>query len=135
MLPTISKAPGPSECRAGQKRHDLSTLAGRGGSQIRSGDRVQQRLRLLQIARVKPFGEPAVNRNKQFARLPHLVLVVPEVREARCGAEFPLVLTRTAIRRRRRSCFMTFETDSEGKEYEIECARPERNSHPYTGTL
>ena len=29
----------------------------------------EQRLRLLQIERVKAFGEPAVNRNKQFASL------------------------------------------------------------------
>ena len=33
---------------------------------------LQQRLRRLQIARVKPFSEPAVNRSEQFARLLHL---------------------------------------------------------------
>ena len=42
----------------------------------------EQRLRLLQIERVKAFGEPAVNRNKQFASL----LAAPEPREAHCGA-------------------------------------------------
>jgi hypothetical protein len=36
---------------------------------------LQQRLRLFQIARVEPFGEPPVNRSKQFARLRHLALV------------------------------------------------------------
>ena len=50
---------------------------------------LQQRLRLLQIARVEPFSEPAVNRSKQFARLLHLALVAPEAREAHGGAEFP----------------------------------------------
>ena len=34
----------------------------------------EQRLRLLQIERVKPFSEPAVNRSEQFARLLHLAL-------------------------------------------------------------
>ena len=45
----------------------------------------------------KPFGEPAVNRSQQFARLLHLALVAPEPCEAHCGAEFPgfcLLLTR-----------------------------------------
>jgi hypothetical protein len=50
---------------------------------------LQQRLCLLQIARVKPFGEPLVNRGKQFARLLHLALVTREACEAQCGAEFP----------------------------------------------
>jgi hypothetical protein len=39
---------------------------------------VRQRLGLFQIARIEAFGEPAVNRNKQFARLLHLALVTPE---------------------------------------------------------
>ena len=30
---------------------------------------LQQRLSLLQIARAEPFGEPAVHRSEQFARL------------------------------------------------------------------
>src|SRR5262245_46795514 len=50
---------------------------------------VEQRLRLLQIARVEPFREPPVNRSKQFARLMHPALVAPEAREAHGGAEFP----------------------------------------------
>ena len=33
---------------------------------------LQQRLRLLQIARVEPFRKPAVNRSPQFARLLYL---------------------------------------------------------------
>jgi hypothetical protein len=50
---------------------------------------LQQSLRLLQIARVKTFREPAVNRSQQFARLAYLALVAPEACEAHGGAEFP----------------------------------------------
>ena len=52
------------------------------------GELLQQRLRLLQIARVEPFSEPAVDRSQQFASLLHLALVAPEAREAHGGAEF-----------------------------------------------
>src|SRR5262249_55529467 len=50
---------------------------------------LQQRLRLLQIARVEPLSEPPVHRSQQIARLLHLALVAPEAREACGGAEFP----------------------------------------------
>ncbi len=50
---------------------------------------VQQRLRLLQIARVEPLSEPPVNRSQQFVCLLQLALVAPEAGEAHCGAEFP----------------------------------------------
>jgi hypothetical protein len=53
------------------------------------GQLLQQRLRLLQVPRVKTLRKPAVNRSKQFARLPHLALGTPETREAHGGAEFP----------------------------------------------
>ena len=43
------------------------------------------RLRLLQIARVKSFSEPPINRSNQFARLLRLALVAPEAREVHCG--------------------------------------------------
>jgi hypothetical protein len=46
---------------------------------------VQQRLRLLQIARVEPLSEPPINRSKQFERLLDVALVAPEPREARSG--------------------------------------------------
>ena len=49
---------------------------------------LQQRLRLLQIARVKPLGEPPVHRSKQFASLLRLPLVTPEARESGGGAKF-----------------------------------------------
>ncbi len=44
---------------------------------------------LLQIARVKPFGEPAVHGSEQFAALLWLALVAPEPCHAHCGAELP----------------------------------------------
>src|SRR5262245_35175875 len=47
----------------------------------------QQRLRLLQIARVETLSEPPEHRSQQFARLLHLALVAPEAGEAHCGAQ------------------------------------------------
>ena len=49
---------------------------------------LQQRLRLLQIARIEPLSEPPVNRSKQFARLLHLALVAPEACEPHRGRWF-----------------------------------------------
>ena len=49
----------------------------------------QQRLCLVQIARIKPFGEPAVDRSEQIAGLISVPLIAPEPRHAHCGAEFP----------------------------------------------
>jgi len=43
---------------------------------------VEQRLSLLQIARVEAFCEPAVNWSEQFASLPRVVLIAPEPRHA-----------------------------------------------------
>ena len=58
----------------------------RGDSLTRSRRQlVEQRLRLFQIERVEAFGEPAVNRSKEFARFPQLALVAPEARETHCG--------------------------------------------------
>ena len=50
---------------------------------------VEQRLRLLQIARVEPLSEPAIDRTEQFAGLLHLALVAPEPRKTRSRAELP----------------------------------------------
>jgi hypothetical protein len=47
-------------------RSELSLLADRSNS---SDQLVEQRLRFLQIARIEAFGEPAVDRSEQFARL------------------------------------------------------------------
>src|ERR1700722_13070642 len=74
---------------------------------------LQQRLRLLQIARIETFGEPAVNRGEQFARFHRLTPVTPEPRHAHRRAQLPgfcLLLARhregaLEIRRRfRRQC-------------------------------
>ena len=48
------------------------------------------RLRLFQISRIKAFDEPPVNRSQQFARLLHLTLVAPELREGRYVIGEPL---------------------------------------------
>jgi len=48
---------------------------------------IEQCLGLFQVERVEAFGEPAVDRGKQFARLLHLALVAPEAGEAHCGAQ------------------------------------------------
>jgi hypothetical protein len=48
-------------------------LSGRSRRQL-----LQQCLRLLQIARVKPFSEPPVNRSQQFASLLRLALRAPD---------------------------------------------------------
>src|SRR5262249_57760590 len=47
---------------------------------------IEQRLRLLQIARIKPLREPPVHRSQQFARFPLLSLVAPEPSLAHRGA-------------------------------------------------
>jgi hypothetical protein len=49
----------------------------------------QHRLRVLQISRVEPLSEPAVNQSKQLARLLPLALVTPEARDTDGCAEFP----------------------------------------------
>jgi hypothetical protein len=53
-------------------------VAGRRRTREVAYQRVEQRLGLLQIACVKPLGEPPVDRSQQFARLPHFALVAPE---------------------------------------------------------
>jgi hypothetical protein len=50
---------------------------------------VEQLLRLLQIARVETFGEPAINRSKKLACFSPLALIAPEARHAHRRAEFP----------------------------------------------
>jgi hypothetical protein len=50
---------------------------------------LQQRLRLLEVTRIEPFGKPAVDRSEQFASLLRLALGAPEPSHAHRGAEFP----------------------------------------------
>ena len=69
---------------------------------------------LLQIERVKAFGEPAVDRSEKIAGLIPLALIAPEPRNAHCGAEFPgLCLLRARDRQlvfgRFSKCFSLFD--------------------------
>ena len=50
---------------------------------------IEQCFGLLQIARVKPFGKPAVDRREQITGLLPLVLIAPEPRHAHRRPEFP----------------------------------------------
>ena len=50
---------------------------------------LQQRLRLLQIARIEALGEPAVDRSEKFASSLPFSLITPEPRHARGCAKFP----------------------------------------------
>src|SRR5579864_6195878 len=50
---------------------------------------VEQRLGLLEIARVEAFSEPAVDRREEIMGLVPLALIAPEPRQARGGAKFP----------------------------------------------
>ena len=52
-----------------------------------SRKRVEQGLRILQIARAESLGEPIVDGNKKITGLLPLALIVPEPRKARGGAQ------------------------------------------------
>jgi hypothetical protein len=73
----------------------VARVVSNGSQSLLSPQLLQQRLRLLQIARVEPLREPPVHRSKQFARLLHLALVTPEACEAHGGAEYPGFCKRT----------------------------------------
>src|SRR5947199_688388 len=49
----------------------------------------QQRLRLLQIGRVEPLGEPAVDRGQEVAGFGAAALVMKQPGEAHTGTQFP----------------------------------------------
>src|SRR6516162_5352782 len=77
--------------------HASQPISPRPPSTASCRQRVEQLLRLLQIAGVEAFGEPAIDRTEQFACVLHLALVAPEPRKARSSAELPgpcLLLTR-----------------------------------------
>jgi len=48
---------------------------------------VQQRLRILQIGRIKTFCKPTIDFRQQFAGLSPLALLLPQAREAHSGAQ------------------------------------------------
>src|SRR5262249_55333872 len=49
---------------------------------------LKQRFRLLQVFRVKPFGEPVVDLRQQGVSFRFLALLLPETREAHGSAQF-----------------------------------------------
>src|SRR6476660_3135126 len=77
-------APPSPQCRAGRPLQNIATAdpSRRLLSDPLFRQLLQQLLRLLQIARIEPLGEPAVHRSQQFARLLNLALVAPEASEA-----------------------------------------------------
>ena len=53
-----------------------------------SAQGIEQRLRLLQVLRIKSFGEPAVDLGQHLVSFFLLALLLPQAREAHCRAEF-----------------------------------------------
>jgi len=53
------------------------------------GKFLQQRLRLLQVCRVKPFGKPAIHRGQQVIGVLALALGLPQTGQAGGSMEFP----------------------------------------------
>ncbi len=53
-----------------------------------SPELLQKRLRILQVRRVKPLGEPLVHRGQQVGGVLALALGLPQASEAGGGAEF-----------------------------------------------
>jgi hypothetical protein len=65
-------------------------IAGAGSANVFvSTQPLEQGLRLLQVRRVEPFGEPAIDRREEFAGFGALASVAPEEGEAAGRAEFP----------------------------------------------
>src|SRR5262249_60111119 len=79
----------------------VASAAPRAYGRPRSRQFLQQRLRILQIARVEPLPKPPVNRSQQFARLLQLALVAPEAREAHGGAKLQKLRLLRACNRKR----------------------------------
>jgi hypothetical protein len=69
---------------------------------ISCGQRVEQDLGLLQIARVEAFGEPIIDRSEKVACLAWLTLIAPEPRHADHHSEFPGLCPTAACGTRRR---------------------------------
>ena len=62
---------------------------------------VEQVLGFLQIERVEPFGEPAVDRSKKLARLIPLALIAPEAGEVESCTQLPEFCTLPPRNRKR----------------------------------
>jgi len=52
-------------------------------------ERVEQRLRRLQIGRIEPLGEPAVDRREELVGFAAAATVKPQAGEARGRRQFP----------------------------------------------
>ena len=64
------------------------TLSCRSERSLGSLKLFEQRLRVLQVARIEPFGKPPVDRSEQFAGLLGFALVAPETRHAHRRTQF-----------------------------------------------
>src|SRR4051794_37494699 len=60
-----------------------------GSGRHRSCKFIEQRLRVLQVWRIKAFGEPVVDRGQQLIRLLALALALPQARQAGRCAQLP----------------------------------------------
>src|SRR4029453_2048365 len=69
--------PCPSTC----------SRAAKGGAGVALRQSIEQRLGLLQIHGVEPFGEPAIERRQQLVRFVPLALLLPEATEAHGGPQ------------------------------------------------
>jgi hypothetical protein len=85
-LASVRYAPITTKLRSAAKCRDGPTSEVAGFHKRSPGELLQQRLGVLQIERVKPLSEPAVNGSKQLASLLQLPIVAPEACHARCGA-------------------------------------------------
>src|SRR5262249_11856877 len=56
---------------------------------VLSSQLFEQCFGLLQVGRVKPFGEPAVDRREQLVGHGPLALLLPQARQARGGTQLP----------------------------------------------
>src|SRR5262245_50426126 len=68
-------------CRATCHKRERTALSSR--------ERLQQRLRLLEVGGVKALGEPAIDCRQQFVRLGALALLLPQAAQAHGGAQLP----------------------------------------------
>jgi hypothetical protein len=73
-------------CRATGK-WAIAFLSSFGAGAFSSCQLIEQRLSLLQIARVMAFCEPTVDRSEKLASLLPLPLIAPEPRHAHCRAQ------------------------------------------------
>src|SRR5437660_5178817 len=74
---------------------------------FRSGQCIEQRLRLGQVGRIKPLGEPAVNGREYRARFSTPALIPPQPRQTHRRAQFP-TFRQLLLRQGNRQAEVTF---------------------------